>query len=56
MVAGYSRSPSENNTDATFGVELNPLPGIVRKVNHRWVGKAADSGDDQFDIDVGCAF
>ena len=56
VAAGFTRSPSKNNTYATFGVELKPIPGIVVKVDHMWVSNAADSGVNQFNVNVGYAF
>ena len=56
VAAGFTRSPSKNNTYTTFGVELKPIPGIVVKVDHMWVSNAADSGVNQFNVNVGYAF
>ena len=56
VAAGFSRSPSRNNTYTTFGVELKPISNIVVKVDYMWVDNDADSGIDQFNIGVGYAF
>ena len=56
MAAGFTRSPSRNNNYTTFGVELKPIPNIVVKVDHMWVSNDADTGINQFNINVGYAF
>ena len=56
VAAGFTRSPSKNNTYTTFGVELKPISNIVVKVDHMWVGNDADSGVNQFNVNVGYAF
>ena len=56
VAAGFTRSPSKNNTYTTFGVELKPIPNIVVKVDHMWVNNDADSGVNQFNVNVGYAF
>ena len=48
-----------NTTDNTFimlGVELKPIPNVVVKVDHVWVRNDADSGINQFNINLGYAF
>ena len=56
VAAGFTRNPSKNNRYVTFGVELKPIPGVVVKVDHMWVSNAADSGVNQFNVNVGYAF
>ena len=56
VAAGFTRSPSRNNTYTTFGVELKPIPNIVVKVDHMWVNNAVESGVNQFNVNVGYAF
>ena len=56
VAAGFTRSPSKNNTYTTFGFELKPISNIVLKVDHMWVSNAVDSGVDQFNVNVGYAF
>ena len=56
VAAGFTRSPSTNNTYTTFGVELKPIPNIVVKVDHMWVANDAGSGVNQFNVNVGYAF
>ena len=56
MPAGFERSLSTDNTYLTFGIELKPTPGVVLKIDHAWVSNDADSGVDQFNINLGYAF
>ena len=56
LAAGFTRNPSRNNTYTTVGIELKPIPNIVLKVDHMWVGNAVDSGVNQYSFNVGYAF
>ena len=56
MPAGFERSLSTDNTYLTFGIELKPNPGVVLKIDHAWVSNDADSGVDQFNVNLGYAF
>jgi hypothetical protein len=56
MPAGFERSLSTDNTFATLGVELKPIPNVVVKVDHAWVSNDADSGVNQFNVNMGYAF
>ncbi|MCY4638583.1 MAG: hypothetical protein OXG04_29465 [Acidobacteria bacterium] len=56
LAAGFTRDPGRNNRYTTFGIELKPIPNIVLKVDHMWVGNAVDSGVNQFNVNVGYAF
>ena len=56
VAAGFTRNPSKNNRYTTFGMELRPIPNIVLKTDYMWVGNAADSGVNQFNVNVGYSF
>ena len=56
MPAGFERSLSTDNTYFTVGIELKPNPGVVLKVDHAWVRNDADSGVNQFNVNLGYAF
>ena len=56
MPAGFERSLSTANTFVTLGVELKPIPNVVVKVDHAWVSNAADTGVNQFNLNMGYAF
>ena len=56
MPTGFERSLSTDNTYLTFGIELKPIAGVVLKVDHAWVSNDADSGVNQFNVNLGYAF
>ena len=56
MPLGFERSLSTDNRYLTAGVELKPIPNIVVKVDHAWVSNDANSGVNQFNINMGYAF
>ena len=56
MPTGFERSLSTNNTFVTLGVELKPISKVVVKVDHAWVSNDADSGVNQFNVNMGYAF
>ncbi len=56
MPAGFERSLSTDNRYFTFGIELKPDPGVVLKVDHAWVSNEANTGVNQFNINLGYAF
>ena len=56
MQTGFRRSLSTNNTYTTLGLELKPISNIVLKVDHAWVGNDANSGINQFNINLGYSF
>jgi len=54
--SGFQRKPSTKNTYVTAGIEVKPLPQVVLKIDHTWVSNDADTGVNQFNINVGYAF
>ena len=54
--SGFSRDPARNNTYVTAGVEFRPIPQVVCKVDYTAVTNDADSGVNQFNINIGYAF
>ena len=56
MPSGFERKLSTKNTYLTAGLELKPVPEIVLKIDHAWVTNDADSGVNQFNVNVGFAF
>jgi len=56
MPVGFTRSLSTNATFRTLGVELKPIQNIVLKVDYTWVSNQAQSGINQFSINMGYAF
>lgn len=56
MPAGFPRSLSTDNIYVTAGVELKPIPNVVVKIDHAWVSNDADTGINQFNVNLGYAF
>ena len=56
MPTGFERSDSTDNTFVTLGVELKPIPQVVVKLDHAWVSNDADTGVNQFNVNMGYAF
>jgi hypothetical protein len=56
MPEGIERSLATDNTFVTLGVELKPISNVVVKVDHAWVSNDADSGVNQFNVNMGYAF
>ncbi len=56
MPTGFERSLSTDNTFVTLGLELKPIPNVVVKVDHAWVSNAADTGVNQFNLNMGYSF
>ena len=56
MPTGFTRSLSTDNRYVTAGIELKPIPNVVLKVDHAWVSNDADSGVNQFNVNLGYAF
>ena len=56
MPTGFQRRLSTKNTYLTAGVEVKPVPEIALKIDHAWVSNDADSGVNQFNVNVGFAF
>ena len=56
MPAGFERSLSTDNRYMTFGIEVKPIPNIVLKVDRGWVSNDAETGINQFNINLGYAF
>ena len=47
---------STDNTFVIFGAELKPIPNVVVKADYAWVSNDADSGINQFSMNLGYAF
>ena len=56
MPAGFERSLSTDNTFTTLGIEVKPIPNIVLKADYSWVSNEAETGINQFNINLGYAF
>ena len=56
MPRGYTRRLDTDSTFVTLGVDLKPIGNVVVKVDRAWVGNAAGSGVNQFNLSMGYAF
>ena len=56
MPMGYSRKLSTLNNFRTVGFEFKPIPNVAIKVDHMWVTNKADSGINQFNVNLGYGF
>ena len=54
--AGFTRDLSRDGTFRTLGVEVKPIPNVVIKTDYQWVSNAADTGRNQFNINLGYVF
>ena len=54
--AGFTRDLSRDETFATLGVELKPIPNVVIKTDYQWITNEARTGRNQFNINLGYAF
>ena len=56
MPAGFARNLSTDNTYTTLGFEVKPIPNVVLKVDYVWVSNDAETGINQFNVNLGYAF
>ncbi|MBI3047153.1 MAG: hypothetical protein HYY76_02475 [Acidobacteria bacterium] len=54
--AGFTRDLARDGRFTTLGVEVKPIPNVVIKTDYQWVRNAADTGRNQFNINLGYAF
>ncbi|MBI2189637.1 MAG: hypothetical protein HYU37_21340 [Acidobacteria bacterium] len=54
--AGFTRDLSRDGTFNTLGLEVKPIPSVVIKTDYQWITNAADTGRNQFNINLGYAF
>lgn len=54
--AGFTADASRDGTFKTFGVELKPIPNVVIKTDYQWITNAAQTGRNQFNLNLGYAF
>lgn len=54
--AGFTKDLSRDGTFRTLGVEIKPIGNIVIKTDYQWVSNAANTGRNQFNINLGYVF
>jgi hypothetical protein len=53
---GFTRDASRDGRFKTFGVELKPIPNVVLKTEYQWISNEANTGRNQFNMNLGYAF
>jgi cell division protein FtsB len=54
--AGFTRDLSRDGAFKTFGVEVKPIPNVVVKTEYQWITNEANTGRNQFNVNLGYAF
>lgn len=54
--AGFTRDLSQDGTFTTVGLEVKPIPNIALKTEYQWIQNEADTGRNQFNVNLGYAF
>jgi hypothetical protein len=53
---GFVRDLSRDGEFRTLGVDVKPIPNVVLKTEYQWISNAANSGRNQFNINLGYSF
>jgi hypothetical protein len=54
--AGFARDLARDATFKTLGLELKPIRNIALKADYQWISNAANTGRNQFSVNLGYAF
>lgn len=54
--AGFTRDLARDGRFTTIGIELKPIPNVVVKTDYQRITNAANSGRNQFNVNLGYAF
>jgi hypothetical protein len=54
--AGFARDLSRDGRFTALGVELKPIPNVVVKTEYQWITNEANTGRNQFNLNLGYAF
>jgi hypothetical protein len=54
--AGFVRDLTRDGEFRTFGVDFKPIPNVVVKTEYQWITNAANSGRNQFNLNLGYSF
>jgi hypothetical protein len=54
--AGFTRDLSRDGVFTTVGVEVKPIPDVALKVDYQLVANEANTGRNQFNVNLGYAF
>jgi len=53
---GFARDLTRDGTFKTLGIELKPIPQVVVKTDYQWITNEAETGRNQFNVNLGYAF
>ena len=53
---GFTRDLSRDGTFTTLGIDLKPIPNVVLKTEYQWITNEANTGRNQFNVNLGYAF
>jgi len=54
--AGFVRDLSRDGILKTLGIELKPIPNVALKTDYQWISNEAETGRNQFNVNLGYAF
>jgi hypothetical protein len=54
--AGFTRALAQDGTFTTLGIDLKPIRNVVVKAEYQWLTNAANTGRNQFNLNLGYAF
>ena len=53
---GFTRALAQDAEFTTVGVDFKPIPNVVVKTEYQWISNAANTGRNQFNLNLGYAF
>jgi hypothetical protein len=54
--AGFTRDLTRDGQFRTFGIDIKPIPNVVVKTEYQWISNAANTGRNQFNLNLGYSF
>jgi hypothetical protein len=54
--AGFTRDLLRDGEFRTFGLDFKPIPNVVVKTEYQWITNAANTGRNQFNLNLGYSF
>jgi hypothetical protein len=54
--AGFLRDLTRDGEFRTLGLDLKPIPNVVVKTEYQWISTAANTGRNQFNVNLGYSF
>lgn len=53
---GFTPDPTRDGEFRTLGIDLKPIPNVVLKTEYQWISNAANTGRNQFNVNLGYSF